>query len=339
MALATAHYQMVQTIDGETNFNLTDKYGAFGALLHSNVTGLGTESSDLHYVTPPSGGVGETFFRIDTPPKGFSSPIMKVRWLTTSISNPDGRDIRIVVVQGELFGGVLINQVELGEWIIPAAEDFADIGVVVNTWYTQIIPFNLALVTSRSDLWVNVSLTRGNFRVSWAALQVSFPYSQGETPVTRNYANGLTPIDPPPSVRAVGTTGSTRYCFRVVPCNALGCGPSSEEVIVTDLSAVALSNGNAILSGTNFISLVWDDVPGATFYKVYRTCGPGGLGLVATVLPDLGEGGVGGGGLGITGYQDDGVECVTDCDEIFNPGDFVGCQGVDTIVYPAAETP
>ena len=42
---------------------------------------------------------------------------------------------------------------------------------------------------------------------------------------------------------------------------------------------------------------------------------------------------------GVSGHKDDGTECVTDCDEIFNPGDFVGCQGVDTIVYPAAETP
>ena len=331
MSLATGHFQMVQTIDGETNRNLVDKYGASGALLHSNVTGLGTESGDLHYVTPPTGGVGESIFRIDTPPIFFSSPIMKVRWLTTNLNNPDSRNMRILVVQGILFGGVLLNQVEIGEWIIPGAEDFADIGVEANTWYIQVIPFNLALVTSRSDLWVNVSLTTGSFRVSWVALQASFPYSSGETPTFKNYANGLTPITPPPSVRAEGTTGSTSYCYRVVPCNAKGCGPASEEIIVVD--------GNASLDATNHICLAWADVEGATSYKIYRTCAPSGLGLglLATVVPDSGD--CGGGGSGVSGYKDNGTACVTDCDELFNPGDFVGCQGVSTITYPSKETP
>ncbi|KKK88950.1 hypothetical protein LCGC14_2738020, partial [marine sediment metagenome] len=246
MSLATGHFQMVQTIDGEANFNLTDKYGGSGALLHSNVTGLGTESGDLHYVTAEfSSGVGESFFRIDTPPIFFSSPIVKVRWQVTA-GDETNRDFRILIVQGILFGGVLLNQVELGEWII-AEGSFIDLGIELNTWYIREVPLNLALVTSRSSLWVNISFTGGNFRASWVALQASFPYSSGETPTFKNYANGLTPITPPPSVRAEGTTGETSYCYRVVPCNAKGCGPASEEIIVVD--------GNASLDATNHICL------------------------------------------------------------------------------------
>ncbi|KKK90055.1 hypothetical protein LCGC14_2726930 [marine sediment metagenome] len=334
MSLATGHFQMVQTIDGESNFNLTDKYGGSGALLHANVGGLGTESGDLSYVTgkltPTS--IGESIFRIDTPPLGFSSPIMKIRWLVTAGDESD-QDFRVTVIEGILFGGVLLNQTQIGQWTQPSGS-YIDLGIELNTWYIQVIPFVLGLVTARDSLWVNVSMigsTAANIRVSWVALQASFAYSSGETPTAKNYANGLTPITPPPSVRAEGTTGSTSYCYRVVPCNAKGCGPASEEIVVTD--------GNALLDATNHICLAWADVTGATSYKVYRTCGPSnlGLGLLATVLPDAGD--CGGGGSGVSGYKDNGTACVTDCDELFNPGDFVGCQGVSTITYPSKETP
>jgi len=331
--LVSGHFQMVQTIDGETSFNLTDKYGGSGALLHSNVTGLGTESSDLHYVTgklTPS-GIGESLFRIDTPPSDFSSPILKVRWLVTAGTESE-QDFRVTAIQGEFLNGALINQVEIGVWTQPPG-DYVDLGIELNTWVIQIVPFNLALVTGRDDLWVKVSMigsTASNIRVSWVALQATFSYTPPEAPTFKNYANGLTLIDPDPSARAEGTKGSTLYCYRIVPCNALGCGPASEEIIVTD--------GNATLDATNHICLTWDDVEGATSYEVYRTCGPAGLGLLATVLPNDGDCGAGGGG-GVSGHKDDGTECITDCDKIFNPGDFVGCQGVSTVVIPAKETP
>ncbi|KKL06924.1 hypothetical protein LCGC14_2591150, partial [marine sediment metagenome] len=141
--LVTGFFQMVQTIDGESNFNLTDKYGASGALLHANVTGLGTTSGDAHYVTgklTPS-GIGESFFRIDTPPQDFSSPVLKVRWLVTAGDESD-QDFRIQIIEGILFNGVLLNQVEIGSWIQPSGS-YIDLGIELNTWYIQVIPFVL----------------------------------------------------------------------------------------------------------------------------------------------------------------------------------------------------
>ncbi|KKM20367.1 hypothetical protein LCGC14_1646130, partial [marine sediment metagenome] len=74
-------------------------------------------------------------------------------------------------------------------------------------------------------------------------------------------------------------------------------------------------------------------------YRVYRTCSPSlGLGLLATVTTEPSVCG-GGSGSGIFGYKDDGSQCITNCSDIFNPGDFVGCQGETTVTYPAKETP
>ena len=63
------------------------------------------------------------------------------------------------------------------------------------------------------------------------------------------------------AVTATGTTGSTAYSYRVSAVNAQG-----ETLACT---AVNITNGNAILSASNYNALAWDAMPGATGYNVY----------------------------------------------------------------------
>ncbi|KKL27574.1 hypothetical protein LCGC14_2383770, partial [marine sediment metagenome] len=143
---------------------------------------------------------------------------------------------------------------------------------------------------------------------------------------------GLIPISPPPVVSVFGTTGEETYCYRVIPGNAAGFGPYSDEIIIT--------NGNAVLDATDFNCITWLEVEGATQYRVYRTCSPSGLGLglLATVTMEDDDCG-GGSGSGIFGFKDDGTQCITDCADIFSEGNFVGCEDETTVTFPAKETP
>ena len=63
------------------------------------------------------------------------------------------------------------------------------------------------------------------------------------------------------SVAVVGTTGSTVYSYRVSALNALG------ETLAC--SAVTVSNGKSSLDVSNYNTLSWNSVSGATSYNVY----------------------------------------------------------------------
>lgn len=62
-------------------------------------------------------------------------------------------------------------------------------------------------------------------------------------------------------VTATGTTGSTAYSYRVSAFNSVG-----ETLACT---SVAISNGNATLSATNYNALAWSAVSGATGYNIW----------------------------------------------------------------------
>lgn len=63
------------------------------------------------------------------------------------------------------------------------------------------------------------------------------------------------------SVTATGTTGSTAYSYRVSAVNDVG-----ETLACT---SVAIANGNATLSATNYNALSWSAVSGATGYNIW----------------------------------------------------------------------
>jgi len=62
-------------------------------------------------------------------------------------------------------------------------------------------------------------------------------------------------------VTATGTTGSTAYSYRVSAFNSTG-----ETLACT---SVAIANGNATLSATNYNALAWSAVTGATGYNIW----------------------------------------------------------------------
>jgi hypothetical protein len=88
-------------------------------------------------------------------------------------------------------------------------------------------------------------------------------------------------------VTATGTTGSTAYSYRVSAFNSIG-----ETLACT---SVAIANGNAILSATNYNALSWSAVAGATGYNIWgrKATGLGEtyMGTVYGVLTYLDQGG------------------------------------------------
>lgn len=104
-------------------------------------------------------------------------------------------------------------------------------------------------------------------------------------------SNTQLPAPGQPSVGRVGTGGTSTYGYKVTALDGTGeTLPSTERVI---------TNGNAILDGTNYNTVSWTEVPGAVQYKVYRNTSngsPATTGLVATVT----------GGANIT-FNDTGI--------------------------------
>ena len=91
-------------------------------------------------------------------------------------------------------------------------------------------------------------------------------------------SNSQLPTPAQPSVARVGTSGTTTYGYRVTALDGTGeTLPSTERTI---------TNGNAILDGTNYNTVTWTEIPGAVQYKVYRTTSggtPATTGLISTV--------------------------------------------------------
>jgi hypothetical protein len=89
----------------------------------------------------------------------------------------------------------------------------------------------------------------------------------------------LVSINPPtPSATIFGSTGSTRYSYRITSCNEYGESTAGTNVIIT--------NGNATLSSSNYVRISWLHIENATYYKIYgRT--ENNEKLIATVYKSL----------------------------------------------------
>ncbi len=326
---------------------LTDKYGATltNALLHLNVQGI--VANDLDFVTNVTLVVsnpiaedadGKLLFKIDNIPAANISAIkLKFRWKTSSTGmdnfhvnvyqgKPDNIKFENFWFEGSITAPTAFTPLVLWERPVSFAAD---------TWIDTELTITPASITDPDDIWVLIQMetefSDPVVRLSFMVLEITYPYALGETPTFKNYSVGGLGKIKNLSIIQNGTTGSTKYCYRVVPCTSAGCGPPSDEF--------SIANGNASLDATDHICITWLDVDNATSYKIYRTCGPAGLGLLGTVLTDLGDCGSGGSGGGDTGFKDDGSDCVTDCDEVFNPEDFEPCEGKTTVTYGSKETP
>lgn len=111
-------------------------------------------------------------------------------------------------------------------------------------------------------------------------------YYDGTSITTYTALSSLTGL----AVAVVGTTGSTAYSYRVAAFNTVG-----ETAACT---AVAIANGNILLSSTNLNRLTWTIVSGATGYNIYgRTATGYSEVYLASVL-----------GGSIVTYDDTGVD-------------------------------
>ncbi len=341
-ATATGHYFPNRTLDNADNDGLvsplTDRYGASDPRpIHLFLAGL--VADDLQYVTNEIvDGVfspEQTNFQFERLPSGITALTLKLRFYNpgTAFDVGAGNNNSVQLFQGEPTDGTGLEVVKFPDDV--SGWNAITVNVAVKTWFTITKTIDISNITDLDNIWIHCRFLRGNptlsrCRMSWATLLATFPFGRGETPTSKNYVNTLSKLGVV-SVRQEGTKGTSTYCYRVVPCDSDGvCGGAADEVKVTD--------GNATLDSTDHISLSWLDITGAANYKVYRTCSPSGLGLglLATVLPNLGAGGSGGGGGGDTGYKDDGTQCITDCAELFSES---LCQEVTTVTYGSKETP
>ena len=101
------------------------------------------------------------------------------------------------------------------------------------------------------------------------ATATSYNVYQGSTQI----ANGLTGT----SYNVTGLTANTEYCFTVTAVNETGESDTSEEVCEKTLLATP-ANLLAEANGENSIVLTWDEVAGATSYRIYS-----GETVIATV--------------------------------------------------------
>ena len=347
--LASGHYFLIETdvpTDTSNTQTLHDKAGGSG-LLHANLRGV--VANDVTYITnaflPDATQNPGNVFKVDALPDGFSNVVLRARWKWSARQTAE--HFTIGLYQGKptlATGGVCSDGIDacIVEIDWSSGSSFGDFGYVLGTWNDLVLPVDESLITDRTDLWIYVNMSRhpnqgvpdadrAVEQLSWLVLQCDFPFSSvGEAPAEITKVNGLEKASP--VLSNVGASGFFRYCYRVVPIGPGGSGLSDE---------VSIENSPVALDSTDKICLTWDDVEGATSYKVYRTCAPTGIGigLIATVLPDLGDCGGGGGSGGNTGMEDDGTVCPNagDCtDTRFSEA---LCQGVTTITYPAKETP
>lgn len=83
---------------------------------------------------------------------------------------------------------------------------------------------------------------------------------------------------PTPTATIFGSSGSTRYSYRITSCNEYGESTAGTNVLVT--------NGNAVLSSSNYVRISWPNIENSTYYKVYgRT--ENNEKLIATVYKSL----------------------------------------------------
>lgn len=78
-----------------------------------------------------------------------------------------------------------------------------------------------------------------------------------------------------PTITTSGTAGSTTYTYTVTAVNVQG------QTIASTAGSTA--TGNTTLTGTNFNTITWTAVNGATSYNVYRTVGGASQGNIASV--------------------------------------------------------
>ncbi len=127
--------------------------------------------------------------------------------------------------------------------------------------------------------YVNQAGDTGHLTVRTAgAYSINTNTSTSSLTVQGGMSNIQLPSPAQPTVATVGTAGTTSYSYVVSALDGTGeTLPSTVRTIAT---------GNATLTGVNYNTITWVQVPGAVQYKIYRTASagtPASTGLISTV--------------------------------------------------------
>lgn len=202
---------------------------------------------------------------------GDRSPGALERWIREAVGGTYSRDKpRIYYVDLTPSG---TTQIALTASVLAALQDWGDPGSFISGVQYPIQVPRVDLASDEAYL----------FPDGVEAAQVTHLEFDGVTPVAatsnvrlrfnRRHRAGL---DEPTGLGLVvsGTPGATTYGYRVAAVDATGMSLACDEVTVT--------NGPAVLNGTDFITASWTAVTDATSYRVYRTTGGGTQGLIGT---------------------------------------------------------
>lgn len=122
------------------------------------------------------------------------------------------------------------------------------------------------LLTPNTDEWITLFESVNNFVVQYLHI-VNLDKDAGSNIALALVDTTLTHVNDPTNLAiiAVGDSGSSRYDYVVTALNAYGeTGPSNQVTVLT---------GPASLDESNYHTLSWDTVTGATKYRVYCTNG------------------------------------------------------------------
>lgn len=126
-------------------------------------------------------------------------------------------------------------------------------------YYNGTAPTNISGATMTSAKRTEFAMARNTLYVENGTDNLVKITVSGGVPTATTFTALTTPVGL--GVTPTGTTGSTNYSYRVSAYNTTG-----ETLACT---AVAITNGNATLSSTNYNALAWTAVAGATGYNIY----------------------------------------------------------------------
>lgn len=138
-------------------------------------------------------------------------------------------------------------------------------------------PTNISGATMTTGKYTNFAMARDTLYVQNGTDALVKIAVSGGVPTASVFSALTTPIGL--AVTPAGTTGSTRYSYRVSAYNSTG------ETLAC--VSVAITNGNATLSATNNNGLTWTAVGGASGYVVYGRKGTADNGIGETRLTQV----------------------------------------------------
>ncbi len=172
-----------------------------------------------------------------------------------------------------VFGGVgyYTSASSNNRWMIRAG------GTALQYYDATNTPVNISGATMTASLRTEFATARDTLYVEDGTDNLVKITVVGGVPTASVFTALTTPVGL--TVTPTGTTGAAHYSYRVSAVNANG------ETLAC--VSVAITNGNATLSGTNYNALAWTAVAGATSYNIYGRKASSDNGIGETKLANV----------------------------------------------------